>query len=176
VLYPVFSVWEAVFSRFVGTRPIPGGSGVAHYIPGEYEGPKVQLDSGHEIQPGDPVLEIHFVNTKMREYAGEASPLWAISKAFRAEFRALARAAAEKQVPDFVVLYAVTLMGPGARRLGFELHPTEDTLGNRWIAWWEKVLKAIFHPTGSFRSEGPTLPETAWMPREVLLKKHGPRD
>jgi peptidoglycan-N-acetylglucosamine deacetylase len=174
----IVGVWEEAFTWGVGARPIPGGTGAFRWVQQIYQGPQVRLRDGTRVTPGVCILELHIANTRLQDYtckpAATCSYLWTLSRACTRDLKALATAAREGQLPDFAALYGLTSMAPGARRLGFELLPAPDHLGTTIIAWWQRMLTRVFHPTGRYRHRGKRRrPMMVWMSYVALLELYG---
>ena len=145
-----------------------------------YHGPQVLLHDGTRVSPGACILELHLANTRLPHSNGEPvagqAYLWQLSGELKRDLKALATAARARQLPDFVALYGVTSMGPGARHLGFELLAAPDHLATSLVAWWQRVLKRVFHPAGRYRHrEKRRRPLIAWMSWVTLLGVYGDR-
>ena len=167
--------WESLYPLLVGARPIPGGSGVLHWVAGRHRGADVQLADGRCVHSGAPILKLHVANVNTHRTLRRAGNgyAWAASAAIRQDLRALAHAADAGLLPEFASLWGLTLFGPAARRYGFEIHPVPDTVIYRLLGTWQRALRAAFHPTRRLRRRsGQQLPSVPWMSREALLARY----
>jgi hypothetical protein len=165
----VFLPWEWFYSIAAKTQPIPGGHGIGRWASHTYHGQPVHLSDGQTVTPGSTILELHLVNSRMRDITtADESPV-AVETALRQEYKLLAQAAGRGDIPDFTAVFGMTLLSPLVRRFGFDVLPAPDTFQNRMIARWQRILRSVFHPTGRFRRTKRPL-FIYWMSKEKLIE------
>lgn len=116
-----------------------------------YRGDSIFLADGTCVKPGDLIGELHFNNRRVREL-GE--PGWQLT-GNRVAREDLARLAAwfRAQPADRrpVAYHAETILGPLARRAGFEVSDAPSDRLHRLRAWYLRGLLARWSPKGRRR-------------------------
>lgn len=172
ILRWIFLPWEWLYSKLERTRPVPGGRGIGRFTIHTHQGEPVTLSDGQTVSRGAVILELHLVNSKMRDLtAADGTPI-AIEPALRKEYELLAQAARRGDIPDFKAVYGMTLLSPFVRRFGFDVQLAPDTRQNRMIAGWQRILRIVFHPTGRIRQTKRPL-YIYWMSRDKLIELYG---
>ncbi len=172
----ILTPWEKLYSKVARERPVTGGSGVGAVSLHPYHGPRVSLSDGPVIESGDPILELHLINYRLRDVMESGDSLASNELTLlRQEYAALARLAQRGQLPDFKAVYGMTLLSPLVRRLGFEVFQAPPTLIYRLIAAWQDILRRAYYPGGRARRNKRGL-VVYWMPREKLIDLYGGRE
>ncbi len=161
--------WEWLYTVAARSRPVPGGYGIGRFTLHTYHGQPVHLSDGKTVTPGSKILELHLVNSRMRDLAAADDSPVELDVALRKEYEKLAEAAKRGDIPDFQAVFGMTLLSPIVRRFGFDVLLAPDTRQNRLIAGWQRILRSVFHPTGRFRRKRRPL-YIYWMSRDKLIE------
>lgn len=166
---------EGWFERKYQIRPIGEGGYIARLCVIRHRGPRLVLQDGTTIDPGDTVAELHIDNKlaaglhtvgkggiRLRREVFRLLPVLARELATRPEYRGIN------------ALCGASLFWDGAARVGFENRPL-PFFTRIWLGWWERFLMARYHPAGRRRlTEGPRRePRQVWMTRRTLLERYG---
>ena len=147
-----WELWERFFSQLFQIREVHPG-GLSRLNTRRYPGPALELQDGTTIEPGELVGELHLSNRKAMQLQqgciNRVKAFIAIKKEMKRELSYLATLVAEGGVtPDVPAYYAITLMHPFARSLGFEVRDFD----NKFLAWLYKagqlLLLSAYHPAG----------------------------
>ncbi len=175
LLDPILTRWEQVDRRRRRIRPIRR-NGVLGLEFGRYDGPPVVLSDGTAIHRGDPVAMVHIENANMRAVATSEWQTRGLAEA-RADLRSLADWAARQPEERRPVAYiGFTLMGPLARRVGFEVHPRPRTWRTRLDDWFLRWLMAHWSPGGRDRlrrGAGALRSSDVWLSHAALQRRYG---
>ncbi len=175
LLDPILRRWEELDRRRRHIRPIRR-DGVLGLEFGRHHGPGLELGDGATIRAGDPVATLHIRNPRAHDLA---MPAWQVSglREARADLVRLA-AWAERQPPGRrpVAYTGATLMGPFARRLGFEVRPRPRTPRTRLDDWFLRWLLARWSVIGRERLQrghGALRSSDVWLTHEALQRRYG---
>ncbi|MGE5581527.1 MAG: YkoP family protein [Bacillota bacterium] len=169
------------YLKKAGAVPIPGSKlGLLMICYHPYHGKTaLKLPEGVLINPEDPIAEFHLSNHRILEISQEQSERsmeWRLLEMLKEEFSALAKACSEKQVPaEIKGFYGVNVLTAGAKRLGFTLVPIPKGWEQRWLGFWETILRKIFY---SFKTKKKAsfqktkTPYEVWITREQLIKRY----
>lgn len=142
-----------------------------------HRGPPLTLPDGVTVQKGDCIGEIHINNRALVRREATVSN-WRILAMMAADLRALARWTDDPAFPAEVpAFYGFTLLGNGARRLGFTLRDRPHTLHTRLDRFFLMGLMALYSKDGARRLRTGTTygsyPVEVWMSREELRHRYG---
>ena len=169
----ILTPWEKFYSKLAHEQLVVGGSGIGAYSIHPHHGPSVTLLDGSVIVDGDPILELHLINYRLRDVMASSDSLASNEMTLlRQEYQALARMVQRGDVSDFKAIYGMTLLSPMVKRLGFEVVPALDTRGNRAIAAWQDILRRAYYSTGHARKNKRSL-VIYWMPKDKFVKTYG---
>lgn len=175
LLDPILSRWEQADRRRRHIRPIRR-EGVLGLEFGRHSGPPIVLSDGTTIRRGDPVATVHIENARMRAVATSDWQARGLAEA-RADLRSLAAWAARQPAERRPVAYiGFTLMGPLARRVGFEVHPRPRTWRTRLDDWFLRWLLAHWSPEGRDRlrhGAGALRSSDVWLSHAALQRRYG---
>jgi hypothetical protein len=175
LLDPILTLWERAERRHSHIRPIRRG-GVMGVQFSRHKGERVQLADGATVTPGDPVGVLHFDNTRAPEIAGTSWQGRAFSEA-RLDFQVLATWARRQPPEKRPIAYrGATLVGPIARRVGFEVRPRRRTWRTRLDDWFMRWLMAHWSPLGRSRLErghGRLRSSDVWLSDRTLQRLYG---
>lgn len=172
---------DARYQKKVGAAKIPGSKDCLLLICyHDYQGKKsVVTNDGVKINPGDPVVELHFNNKKITDLAGlpsERSMEWRLFEIIKAEFATLTEACVGGSIPNNVKgFYGVNVLAAGAKRLGFTLVPIPPGWDRWWLGFWESVLRLIYY---SFKTKKKASlkrtmdPYEIWISRDELIRRY----
>ena len=178
LLDPVLRLWEEADRRRRRIRPIRR-DGVLGVELGRYDGPPIELADGTPVRRGDPIMTLHIENSRTRSIA---TPDWQARglREARADLRRLAAwAARQPPVARPVAYTGATLMGPFARRIGFEVHPRPRTARTRLDDWFLRWLIARWSPGGRDRlrhGQGALRSSEVWLSHAALQLRYGGGD
>lgn len=181
ILRPLVNLWEKFFSWKENIKIVENSPyGLIRIAFHPYSGDPIPLSEGVEIKNGDYVAELHISNlTLAKGKVGDvkvASDLQLLPL-FREEMRNLARLAEEGKLdPRVKALWGVTMMGPGLRRLGFNLRPMKEGRQRTSMRIWMNFLKWLYSPPGTQKqrkSKKTRQPQEYWMSIDYLIEKYG---
>jgi hypothetical protein len=170
----VLTPWEKVYSRLAHENKVVGGAGIGAFSIHPHHGGTVTLADGTEIAHGDPVLELHLINFRIRDAVNAVNDQSATNELtlLKHEYQALANMARRGETPDFKAVFGMTLLSPMVRRLGFEVFPAPDTRANKIIAAWQDILRRAYYSSGKVGKNKRGLVEY-WMTPENLITRFG---
>ncbi len=180
ILRPIITIWEKFFSWVEDISTIENSPyGLLRMSVHPYKGQPALLSDGTEVDPGDYIIEIHISNlTIARGEVGNikvASDLQLLSL-FRQEMSNLAHLAEKGKLdPRVKAIWGVTMLGPGLKRLGFELKPMEKGISSRFLIMWMNLLKWVFSPAepkARSKNKSKRKGYQYWMSIEQLIKKY----
>lgn len=176
----MITLWEKFFSWVENISIIENSPyGLLRMSVHPFKGQPTVLSDGTKVNPGDYILEIHISNLTLAK--GEVGGVKVASDIqllplFRQEMSNLANLAKEGRLdPRIKALWGVTMLGPGLRRLGFELEPMEEGPSSRFLVKWMNFLKWVFSPSGSEASskhKSRLKGHQYWMSIEQLIEKY----
>lgn len=181
LLKPFFIAWEILYSWIHNIHVVENSPyGLLRIKVYPYRGQPVTLKDNTQIRDGDLVAELHISNlvlTKGRIGDIEISSSLHTLPLFREEFKNLASMVREGKLGSKVTaIFAITLMGPGLRRMGFSLLPMASDRKSRSLKRWMSFLGWLFSPSGvKYRSRSRTSrePQQCWMSVNELLSRYG---
>jgi hypothetical protein len=176
VLDPILAAVERIDRALRRIRPIrPGGLlGLERH---RHRGAPVILADGTRVTAGDRAWIIHFDNAVVRRLPADR---WLADgyRLARDDLQALAAWHAA-QPPDRrpVAYTGVTVLGALARRVGFEVHPTNPGWLSRLQGWYLRSLLARWARAGRARLDQGRRPlrvSVTWISGDELLRRHLP--
>lgn len=174
---PILSAWEELDRRRRRIRPIRR-EGVLGLEFGRHHGPTLILGDGTTLRTGDPVATLHIRNPRAHDLAMPGWQVRGLGEA-RADLVRLASWAAQQPPARRPVAYTgATLMGPFARRLGFESRPRPRTPRTRLDDWFLRWLLARWSVAGRERlrrGHGALRSSDVWLTHGALERRYGGR-
>jgi len=181
ILRPFINLWERFFSWKKNIQMVEGSPhGLLRIAFHPYHGDPIPLSDEDEIKSGDYIAELHIANLTLAK--GKVGDIEVASDIqllplFRNEMRNLARLAQENKLdPRVKAFWGVTMMGPGLRRLGFNLRPMKESRSRASLRIWMNFLKWVYSPPGAQKhrkSKTAREPQEYWMSIDYLIKKYG---
>lgn len=172
----VWPLWERIARRIWWTVPVPGAPyGVFAVHRTRYHGQPIALADGTVIREPDAVVELHLNGAAVACITSRQ--VWDLLPAARADLHALAAWLQDSpSTPEIKGLFAVTVLGSGARRLGFTVRERPVTLRARLDRFFLTGLLALYSERGIERlASGKTpgaYPREIWMSRDELLRRY----
>lgn len=168
----VLDRFDRWFERRYRIRPIGDGGLIFRLGLIRHRGPRLVLQDGTVVSPGDLVGELHMDNQRVAAlHHGGTGGL-----RFRREvFRLLPVLAADLvSRPEYRSVNAIcgaSLFWHEAQRAGFEDRPLPP-FTRWWLAWWERYLLVKYHPEGKRRLAVGQRTELrqVWITRNRLLR------
>jgi len=181
ILRPFINVWEIFFSWKENIKIVENSPhGLIRIAFHPYQGDPIPLTDEDEIKSGDYIAELHIANlTLAKGKVGnvEVKSDLQLLPLFRDEMRNLAQLAEKQKLdPRVKAIWGVTMMGPGLRRLGFQLRPMKKNRRQTLLKIWMNFLKWLYSPPGtqkSKRSKAAREPQEYWMSIDYLIEKYG---
>ncbi|NLI60515.1 MAG: hypothetical protein GX375_03690 [Clostridiales bacterium] len=183
IIRPIVSCWEKLFSRIENIKVVENSPyGLLRMSVHPFKGQSIVLKDGTKIDSGDYIIELHISNLRLAK--GEVGGIKVASDIqllplFRQELNNLAELASQGKLdPRAKALWGVTMLGPGLRRLGFQLEAMKEGLGSRLIVMWMNFLKWVFSPSSSkapSRNKPKRKGYQYWMSIEELINKYQKR-
>jgi hypothetical protein len=174
-LDPILRLWEKVDRRRRRIHPIRRG-GVLGVEFGRYHGPPLELADGTWVRHGDPIGVLHIDNARARQVATSDWQARGLREA-RADLVRLAAWAALQPAGRRPVAYTgATLMGPFARRIGFEVRSRPRTARTRLDDWFLRWLIARWSPRGRERlrhGRSALRSSDVWLSHAALQRRYG---
>ena len=174
----LWSAVEAAFARLYRIRRVGEEADALFAVsPARHRGAPVTLADGAVIQPGDPLLEVHFRRETMLQLA-ELEPrlgVLGLRRLARRDTPLLAALLAEGgPYEEVVALHALSLFERPSRRMGWEARDVEPPLARWWFSLYLRMLLARDHRWGAARLR--QRPEALvarhlWMSRQTLLDR-----
>jgi hypothetical protein len=131
----------------------------------QHKGEILKFEDGTIIQKGDLVGEIHLSNIGIS--CGKVGDTIITSELqllgiIRAELKLLSELIQKNQITPHVLAYcSISLLGAGAKRLGFSIIDIPQTFKIRRMALWMSILRRIFAPSFVKRGKNHTKHKTA---------------
>ncbi|MBX5449230.1 MFS transporter [Thermogemmatispora sp.] len=173
-----WTFWERLTLAVLGIQPVPNASyGLFQARLTRYHGRSpLLLPDGTRIGRGDLLLELHFVNRRIRDAALQRSP-WELLRMMRTDLQAVAAWLQTPACAQVRAIYGVTLLSQAAPRLGFTVRERPRNLWSRADRMFMTGLLLLYHPQGQARlARGTTYgryPQEVWMSRAELLRRYG---
>lgn len=172
--------WERVMSLAQPAHPIPGTRYDLlriHFT--RHKGRPIILPDGTQVNKGDRLAEIHINNRALVPYTANGIN-WKVLAMLAADLRALSRWADDPAFPANIhAFYGFTLLGNGARRLGFTLRDRPHTIHTRLDRFFLMGLMVLYSSGGVGRLRSGTTyssyPVEVWMSPGELRRRYGPR-
>ncbi len=154
IIRPVIILWEKIFEQIANIKTVENSPyDLLRMTVHPYTGQPTTLADGTQLNRGDYVIELHISNlTLAKGKVGDVKVAGNIRllPLFREEMHNLAQLASQGKLdPRAKVIWGVTMMGPGLKRLGFELKPMEDLPNAGFLVLWMNFLKWVFSPSRS---------------------------
>ncbi|MEO2257310.1 polysaccharide deacetylase family protein [Paenibacillus amylolyticus] len=173
--------WEKLFHWVYHLRTASPEDPMLHFRSRVYHGARVEMNDGHVIQNGDPVIELHFDNQKLFELGvtSRSSMHLAIRmiRTMEQQLPDLARMVAlEPELHSAKAIYGVSMINRGPEKFGFtvqELPPGPFSAASKVYL---KLLLSVIHPAGTKRLKQRTeqlVPKMIAMPLDLLLERYG---
>lgn len=173
--------WEKLFHWVYHLRTASPEDPMLHFRSRVYHGARVEMNDGHVIQNGDPVIELHFDNQKLFELGvtSRSSMHLAIRmiRTMEQQLPDLARMVAlEPELRSAKAIYGVSMINRGPEKFGFtiqELPPGPFSVASKVYL---KLLLSVIHPAGTKRLKQRTeqlVPKMIAMPLDLLLERYG---
>jgi hypothetical protein len=150
LLDPILILYDRFARRRSHIRPVRAG-GVLGVQFARHKGDRVELADGSSVDPGHLIGLLHLDNARAPELAtgGWQGRGWVEG---RRDLEVLAAWAARQRPEKRPVAYfGATLLGPFARRAGFEVRPRRRTSRARLDDWFMRWLMAHWSPLGRSR-------------------------
>ncbi|MDR6718585.1 polysaccharide deacetylase family protein [Paenibacillus sp. 2003] len=173
--------WEKLFHWVYHLRTASPEDPMLHFRSRVYHGARVEMNDGHVIQNGDPVIELHFDNQKLFELGvtSRSSMHLAIRmiRTMEQQLPDLARMVTlEPELRSAKAIYGVSMINRGPEKFGFtvqELPPGPFSAASKVYL---KLLLSVIHPAGTKRLKQRTeqlVPKMIAMPLDLLLERYG---
>ncbi len=182
ILRPIIILWEKIFERIENIKVVENSPhGLLRMTVHPYKGQPTTLSDGTRLNTGDYVIELHISNlalAKGKVGDVEVSNDIRLLPLFREEIHNLAQLASHGKLdPRAKVIWGITMMGPGLKRLGFQLEPMDNSIHSRLLIMWMNFLKWFFYPDkskSSFKRKSRHKGYQYFMSIEQLIKSYGP--
>lgn len=181
IFRPIIILWEKIFERIANIKLVENSPyGLLRMAVHPYKGQPITLADGTRLNTGDHVIELHISNLVLAK--GQVGDVKVANNIrllplFREEMHNLAQLAIHGKLdPRAKVIWGVTMMGPGLRRLGFQLEPMDDNFHSRLLVMWMNFLKWVFYPSESKTSSKPKSRRKGYqyfMSIEQLMERYG---
>ncbi|PKQ89184.1 polysaccharide deacetylase family protein [Paenibacillus sp. BGI2013] len=173
--------WEKLFHWVYHLRTASPEDPMLHFRSRVYHGARVEMNDGHVIQNGDPVIELHFDNQKLFELGvtSRSSMHLAIRmiRTMEQQLPDLARMVAlEPELRSAKALYGVSMINRGPEKFGFTIQELPPGPFSAASKVYLKLLLSVIHPAGTKRLKQRTeqlVPKMIAMPLDLLLERYG---
>lgn len=173
--------WEKLFHWVYHLRTASPEDPMLHFRSRVYHGARVEMDDGHVIQNGDPVIELHFDNQKLFELGvtSRSSMHLAIRmiRTMEQQLPDLARMVAlEPELRSAKAIYGVSMINRGPEKFGFTIQELPPGPFSAASKVYLKLLLSVIHPAGTKRLKQRTeqlVPKMIAMPLDLLLERYG---
>lgn len=184
ILRPIIILWEKIFERIANIKLVENSPyGLLRMTVHPYKGQSITLSDGTRLNKGDYVIELHISNltlAKGKVGGVEVANNIRLLPLFREEIHNLAQLASHGKLDARAkAIWGITMMGPGLKRLGFQLEPMDNSFHSRLLVMWMNFLKWVFYPSqsktppkGKSRQNG----HQYFMSIEQLMKRYGTTD
>ncbi|SDL57575.1 Peptidoglycan/xylan/chitin deacetylase, PgdA/CDA1 family [Paenibacillus sp. ov031] len=173
--------WEKLFHWVYHLHTASPEDPLLHYRSRVYHGALVEMNDGHVIRNGDPVIELHFDNKKLFDLGmtSRSSMHLAIRmiRAMEQQLPDLARQVAlEPELRSAKALYGVSMINRGPEKFGFTVRELAPGPFSSASKVYLKLLLSVIHPAGTKRLKQRSeqlVPKMIAMPLDVLLDRYG---
>ncbi|WP_339185997.1 polysaccharide deacetylase family protein [Paenibacillus sp. FSL R5-0490] len=173
--------WEKLFHWVYHLRTASPEDPMLHFRSRVYHGARVEMNDGHVIQNGDPVIELHFDNQKLFELGvtSRSSMHLAIRmiRTMEQQLPDLARMVAlEPELRSAKAIYGVSMINRGPEKFGFIIQDLPPGPFSAASKVYLKLLLSVIHPAGTKRLKQRTeqlVPKMIAMPLDLLLERYG---
>lgn len=173
--------WERLFHWVYHLRTASPEDPMLHFRSRVYHGARVEMNDGHVIQNGDPVIELHFDNQKLFELGvtSRSSMHLAIRmiRTMEQQLPDLARMIAlEPDLRSAKAVYGVSMINRGPEKFGFTIQDLPPGPFSAASKVYLKLLLSVIHPAGTKRLKQRTeqlVPKMIAMPLDLLLERYG---
>ncbi|MEK4077221.1 polysaccharide deacetylase family protein [Paenibacillus sp. FSL M7-0656] len=173
--------WEKLFHWVYHLRTASPEDPMLHFRSRVYHGARVEMNDGHVIQNGDPVIELHFDNQKLFELGvtSRSSMHLAIRmiRTMEQQLPDLARMVAlEPELRSAKAIYGVSMINRGPEKFGFTIQDLPPGPFSAASKVYLKLLLSVIHPAGTKRLKQRTeqlVPKIIAMPLDLLLERYG---
>lgn len=173
--------WEKLFHWVYHLRTASPEDPMLHFRSRVYHGARVEMNDGHVIQNGDPVIELHFDNQKLFELGvtSRSSMHLAIRmiRTMEQQLPDLARMVAlEPELRSAKAIYGVSMINRGPENFGFTIQELPPGPFSAASKVYLKLLLSVIHPAGTKRLKQRTeqlVPKMIAMPLDLLLERYG---
>lgn len=173
--------WEKLFHWVYHLRTASPEDPMLHFRSRVYHGARVEMNDGHVIQNGDPVIELHFDNQKLFELGvtSRSSMHLAIRmiRTMEQQLPDLARMVAlEPELRSAKAIYGVSMINRGPEKFGFTIQELPPGPFSAASKVYLKLLLSVIHPAGTKRLKQRTeklVPKMIAMPLDILLERYG---
>lgn len=173
--------WEKLFHWVYHLRTASPEDPMPHFRSRVYHGARVEMNDGHVIQNGDPVIELHFDNQKLFELGvtSRSSMHLAIRmiRTMEQQLPDLARMVAlEPELRSAKAIYGVSMINRGPEKFGFTIQELPPGPFSAASKVYLKLLLSVIHPAGTKRLKQRTeqlVPKMIAMPLDLLLERYG---
>ncbi|MET1174012.1 polysaccharide deacetylase family protein [Paenibacillus amylolyticus] len=173
--------WEKLFHWVYHLRTASPEDPMLHFRSRVYHGARVEMNDGHVIQNGDPVIELHFDNQKLFELGvtSRSSMHLAIRmiRTMEQQLPDLARMVAlEPELRSAKAIYGVSMINRGPEKFGFTIQDLPPGPFSAASKVYLKLLLSVIHPAGTKRLKQRTeqlVPKMIAMPLDLLLERYG---
>jgi hypothetical protein len=166
--HTLLRLFESVYTKLTRSINIPNSK--HHLIRLKlkpYRGKEIVL-SNAIIKKGDFVVELHVDNLQAENLDNS---LKNIMNLFEEELQALAKSHNSQKDHAVAGIYCTTLFYGILKRKGFECFEIEKTLTNRFIAYWENMLRNNFNVNTKLTKK--RFPKVCWMSCRTLYNRYG---
>ncbi|MBY0119438.1 polysaccharide deacetylase family protein [Paenibacillus xylanexedens] len=173
--------WEKLFHWVYHLRTASPEDPMLHFRSRVYHGARVEMNDGHVIQNGDPVIELHFDNQKLFELGvtSRSSMHLAIRmiRTMEQQLPDLARMVAlEPELQSAKAIYGVSMINRGPEKFGFTIQELPPGPFSAASKVYLKLLLSVIHPAGTKRLKQRAeqlVPKMIAMPLDLLLERYG---
>ncbi|WP_339178773.1 polysaccharide deacetylase family protein [Paenibacillus sp. FSL R5-0701] len=173
--------WEKLFHWVYHLRTASPEDPMLHFRSRVYHGARIEMNDGHVIQNGDPVIELHFDNQKLFELGvtSRSSMHLAIRmiRTMEQQLPDLARMVAlEPELRSAKAIYGVSMINRGPEKFGFTIQELPPGPFSAASKVYLKLLLSVIHPAGTKRLKQRTdqlVPKMIAMPLDLLLERYG---
>jgi hypothetical protein len=181
IIRAILPVINKVHTVVLGIKPLEGNSLICIEVK-RHRGRPMRLEDGCEVEPGDPVIKLHFNDAWITEelQSRRASNIKGFPLGlfyyFKDGLQLLATEVADGKYGDIVAVYGWTAFHAHARRLGFQVIDLPNTLRIK-LARLHIAALMQSHQAPWFRkhisSRKSVKVKAVWFSRAKLLKIHG---
>jgi hypothetical protein len=181
IIQAILPVINKVHAVALGIKPLEENSVVCIEVR-RHRDRTVRLEDGCEIEPGDPVIKLHFNDAWITDRVPSSSEPRTIGfpgeffRYFKDGLQLLAAEVTDGKYGDIVAVYGWTAFYAHAKRLGFQVIDLPNTLRIKLARLHIAALMQSHHAP-RFRkhisSRKPVKVKAVWLSRAELLRIHG---